>query len=387
MKNVRPRYLALAGLVAAVVAGLIFVRSFAPLEVDVVSPVEKAEIRVFGLGTVEARVVVKVGFEAGGTLVHLYADHGDALKAGAIVARLDDKEQAARLSRADAVVESAAAAAEAAEAAVAKARAVLVQRRLSNERVQKLFAKLTVSAETAEQARMQQQSAEADLAVALSNVKVAGAALSEAKAQRRFEQILLNQQVLRAPFDAVVFERHEEIGAVVGPGKPIFSLVDPASVWVLAYIDEASAGDVRLGQLARIKLRSLPAREFTGRVVRIGIESDRVSEERCVYVACGDCPADFHLGEQAEVQITVATLENALLVPERAVRGYDGQHGVVWTVDGGRLRLQTVTFGHRTLDARLEVVDGVPAGARVVAAASKGLREGRRALTEWRGPE
>ena len=46
---------------------------------------------------------------------------------------------------------------------------------------------------------------------------------------------------------------------------------------------------------------------MTAKVVRIDIESDRVNEERRVYVRCGGCPLAFHLGEQAEVLITVAT--------------------------------------------------------------------------------
>jgi hypothetical protein len=72
------------------------------------------------------------------------------------------------------------------------------------------------------------------------------------------------------------------------------------------------------------------------RVVRIGIESDRVTEERRAYVRCEQCPASFYLGEQAEALIQVATLAKARLVPEAAVSGYDGTKGVVWTIDGGR---------------------------------------------------
>ncbi len=92
---------------------------------------------------------------------------------------------------------------------------------------------------------------------------------------------------------------------------------------------------------------------FPARVVRIGIESDRVSEERRVYVKCEQCPVRFHLGEQAEVLITVATLPKARLVPETAVTGYDGTKGTVWTVENGRLKRRVVSFGHRTEDARL----------------------------------
>lgn len=380
MKRIRYRYLVLPALLATAVAGLFVFRTVAPLGVQVAGPIDKIDIMVFGLGTIEARVVSMVGFEVSGTLTLLDADHGDAVVKGDALAQLDDGEQAARVARAEAGVESAVAAVKAVESVVAKARAVLVQRQQNDSRIQTLFARQTVSAEAADEARMQKKSAEAELGVALSNVEVARAGLGEARAQYRFDRIILDQHVLYAPYDAVVFERSKELGAVVAPGEPVFALVDPDTVWLLAYVDEASAGDIRVGQSARVKLRSLPRREFAGHVVRIGIESDRVSEERRVYVGCDDCPPSFHLGEQAEVLITIASLEDALFAPEAAVEAYDGHHGRVWTVEEGRFHLRPVTFGYRTLDARLQIVEGLPTDARVVTAQVKGLREGRRAI-------
>jgi HlyD family secretion protein len=85
------------------------------------------------------------------------------------------------------------------------------------------------------------------------------------------------------------------------------------------------------------------------------------------------------LGEQAEIWITVARLDNALLVPEAAVSGFDERTGTVWIVKDGRLARAELTFGHRSEDARLEVVGGLPADARIVAAAVPGLKEGRAA--------
>ena len=111
----------------------------------------------------------------------------------------------------------------------------------------------------------------------------------------------------------------------------------------------------------------------------IGIESDRVNEERRVYVKCGQCPPQFHLGEQAEVLITVAHLDRALLVPEAAVQGFDGTTGTVWMVENGQLARRALTFRYRTEDARLEVVGGLPDQAQIVAAPGAGFREGRAA--------
>ena len=168
-------------------------------------------------------------------------------------------------------------------------------------------------------------------------------------------------------------------GTVVRAGDPIFTLMDPGTVWTLAYIDEARAGSIAPGQAAEVRLRSLPHEVFYGTVDRIGIESDRVNEERRVWIACDRCPAQVYLGEQAEVRITVATLPEALLVPEIAVSGFDGHRGRVWIVQDGRLAETEVIFGHRTEDARVQVISGLPKGAKVVAAPVKGLAEGRMA--------
>jgi HlyD family secretion protein len=200
---------------------------------------------------------------------------------------------------------------------------------------------------------------------------------ADARAALIYEQTLLDHHVLKAPFDAVIVDRHAEAGTVVRAGDVIFTLMDPKTVWVQSYIDEGRAGEIALGQTAEIRLRSLPHAVFTGSVARIGIESDRVNEERRVWITCANCPRQMFLGEQAEVRITVATIAEALLVPEIAVTGFDGHQGRVWVVQDGHLAQLALIFGHRTEDARVEVVSGLPDGAQIVADPTKGLTEGR----------
>lgn len=373
------RYLlVLLGLSAASIAVFLFT-FMRPLTVEVARPAENVPIRVFGLGTVEARILSKIGFEVGAALVDLHADQGDRVKQGAILARLHSAEQEARITKAGAGVVNVEAAVKMMEAAVSKARAVLAQKKQTNKRKQALVARQTVSVEAGEEAQMEEDVAAAELAVALSEVDVAKAALEDAKAQYEYETVLLDQHTLRAPYDALVVQRHKEPGSVLSPGEALFTLVVPETVWTLAYVDETRAGDIRLGQPAEVRLRSLPRQMFQGHVTRIDIESDRVSEERRVYIACDQCPESFHLGEQAEVFITTAVLDKALLLPETAILNFDGTHGAVWTVEAGALHRREVTFGHRTLDSRLEIVDGLPDDAHVVTALRTGLRDGRAA--------
>ncbi|WP_281825702.1 efflux RND transporter periplasmic adaptor subunit [Jannaschia rubra] len=379
MKNGRKFwFLVLAG---AVAIGVLVYLFFAerPITVSVAAVQKDVPVRIYGLGTVEARIVSRIGFEAGAALADLEVDIGDRVTKGRILARLHTAEQEARVVRAEAAVEAAGANEVKAAANVMRARAVLAQRRSANVRQQALAERSTISAQTAEEAQRDVDVAVADLAVAESEIKVAEAQRADAEAALLYETTLLDHHVLRAPFDAVVVARHAEAGTVVRAGDPIFTLMDPGTVWTQAYIDEARAGSIAVGQAAEVRLRSLPHEVFGGTVDLIGIESDRVNEERRVWIACDRCPAEVYLGEQAEVRITVATLPEALLVQEIAVRGFDGHQGRVWTVEDGRLVDTEVIFGHRTEDARVEIVSGVPEGAKVVAAPSGSLSEGRMA--------
>lgn len=367
------------GLIAAVgiAGGGWFFLTERPVTVSVVVAEQGAPVRVFGLGTVEARVVSKIGFEVGGALSDLLADSNDTVTKGEILARLNPAKQAAGVARAEAGVAAADAAVLRAKANVERAMAVLAQSRTNNIRQQELASRSVVAATSADQAQRDVDVAAADLTVAQSDVAVVTAQATEARAALRGEQTLLSQHVLAAPFDAVVVDRQAEAGTVVKEGDVIFTLMDPKTVWVQSYIDEGRAGDLELGQAVEVRLRSLPHQVFTGSVARIGIESDRVNEERRVWVACSDCPDRMYLGEQAEVWITVATLGRAVLVPEVAVQAFDGHQGRVWVVQDGHLSVVSLIFGHRTEDARVEVVSGLLEGARIVASPINGLSEGR----------
>jgi HlyD family secretion protein len=377
----RKRLLQLAVLLtaAAIAAGGTWAFLLKPMEVQVVKTERDVPIQVFGLGTVEAQIVSQIGFETAGTLAELHADHGDSVKAGALLARLDSREQEARVAQARAAVSQADALVEQATANVERAEAVLKEKTLTNERRQELVQRGTTSQQTADEAQAAADIAKADLAQAGSAVSVARANLEQARAALALEEVRLSKHSLHAPYEGLVIKRHHELGSALGANEQVFTLVDPTTIWALAYIDEARAGTIESGQQAQVIRRSAPDRPMSAKVARIEIESDRVNEEYRVYVRCGGCPLAFHLGEQAEVRITVATLPRARLVKMNAVMNIKGRQATVWTVEDGRLRQRQVTLGHRTLDGRVEIVSGVPEGAELVDGPSKGLRAGRRA--------
>lgn len=364
------------GLLAAIVAGIaIFTNR--PIAVAVASVEENVPVRVFGLGTVEARVLSKIGFEVGATLTELNADHGDRVTKGQVLARLSAGEQEAKVAKARAAQEIAEVNIKRAEANLEKARAILAQRQEANRRKQTLVGRDIVSQQVAEEAARDEAVAQADVIVAESEIASAKAQLTDARAQLQFEETMLRHRTLHAPYDAIVIERQKEPGTVIKAGDPIFTLIAVGTYWGLAYVDEARAGYIQEGQRVDARLRSRPQDAFTGQVVRIGLESDRVTEERRVYIKGDNPPPRVFLGEQVEFLITVAQLEKALLVPEAAVQGYNAREGKVWTVEGGRLRQRLVRLRHRTEDARLEIVDALPEGVRVVTRVESGFRDGR----------
>ena len=372
-----PTSIAIAAVIVILAASIYLWQTQRPISVRVAHTEANVPIRVFGLGTVEARVVSRLGFEVAAAVVDLPVDQGDSVKKGAVLARLHSAEQKAKVLVARASVESARAAVGKAEAAVGRANAMLLQKQSMNRRQKELATKNVASLQVAEEAQRDEDVAAADLAVAQSEVKVANTQLEGAEAQLLVEQSLLSQHILTAPFDGMVVDRLQEIGAVVKAGDPITTLVAPETIWARAYIDESRAGLIEVGQGAQVRLRSLPQEVFQARVARVDIESDRVNEERRVYVKCLRCPVKFHLGEQAEVWITVAQLDHAVLIPETDVQSFDGSTGTVWAVEEGKLTRRKVTFRYRTEDSRLEIASGLPPGARVALGVPANAREGR----------
>ena len=369
---------AAAGLVLG--AGVLFLTE-RPLTVSVVQPEQDVALRIYGLGSVEARILSRVGFEVGAALTGLAADVGDRVVRGQELATLDPAEQEARTARARAAVEANVAALARAEATVARARSVLAQRQAANQRQQGLAQRDVSSIQRAEEAQRDEDVARADLAVAQADVAVIRSQGADAAAALQQEKVLLARHRLSAPYDAVIVTRNAEAGTVVRAGDPIFTLIAPETVWIQAYVDEERAGQLALGQPGTIRLRSQPQAEFHGTIARIGLESDRVNEERRIWLTCTDCPQPMYLGEQAEVRITTGNRDSALMVPEVAITGFDGHRGRVWLVRDGRLEQVELTFGARDDRGRVEVTGSLPDDAAIVAQIPQGATEGRRART------
>ena len=364
--------------IAAVILVIFYLKNKS-LSVEIATTEKNVVVNVYGLGTVEVKIKSSIGFEVSAPITELYADQGDSVKKGTVLAQLQNAEQNAKTQKAATSIKVAEVRLNTARSTIPKMKAILAQKKQNNQRSLTLFSRKLISKEIVDKTQMEEDVAITELAIARSEVKVAEAELADARAQYNFEKQLLEQYALRAPYDGLVIERHKELGAVLSPGEAVFTLIDPKTIWILAYVDETRAGSIRVGQQAQIRLRSLPNSQFQGKVVRIDIESDRVNEERRVYIQCTDCPEQFHLGEQAEIFIQTAILEEALLIPETAIDQFNGANGSVWVVEKGRLQQQSVTLGHKILDGRVEIIDGLESNMQVVTNLFKGMRKGRKA--------
>lgn len=365
-----------------VLGGLYAFRSGSTLELRVAAAESNVEVRVFGIGTVEAQVLSKVGFQIGGRVQAVHADQGDFVKVGAVLAKLDDVTQRAKLLKSEAAQRQAAANLSRVRAQRQRVEATYKQKQSVNQRRQTLVGRGTVSQETAEDAQAAEDVARADLSVAEADVAIAAVQQDDAAAQHKFEAAVLEQHELKAPFDARVIARHKELGSVANPGEAVFTLIAPQSIWVRAHVDEALAGGLAAGLTAYVRLRSEQNRLVEAEVVRVDQENDRTTEERRVYVRCRACNPQHQLrflGEQAEVEIVKRVIASGVFVPLKSVEGYDGRSGTVWAIRDGRLAKLRVTLGDRLLDGRVHVVSELPRGVAVVVEDRSDLREGRAA--------
>lgn len=371
-----------AGLVAALVlaGGGYYWHFMREIAVRTAAPRQNVEVRVFGIGTIEAQIVSKVGFQIAGKLIAVEADQGDVVKAGALLAKLDDAAQRAKLRKSEAAQQQAAANLAKTQAQRARAEVNYQQKKSVNLRRQTLVGRGSVSQEAAEDAQAAEEIALGDARIIEADTRVAAVLQDDAASQRQIDEVVLAQHELRAPFDARVIARSKELGGIANAGETVFTLIAPDSIWVRAYVDEALAGGLSIGQRAFVRLRSEPNRTFETEVVRIDQENDRLTEERRVYVRCKVCNPEHqirYLGEQAEVEIVKKIIPGGVFVPLKFVEGFDSRSGTIWMLQNGRLTRQRVTLGERLLDGLIQITSDIQ--GQVVADERTDLREGRAA--------
>jgi HlyD family secretion protein len=371
--------LSLLGVVGYV---LLYAGPLAPLQVTVIA-VQEGRLRpaVFGIGTVEARRSWMVGPTVAGRVLHVHVDVGDHVKAGQLLAEMDAVDLDQRIAALDASVARAGSLQAAAKAQLADAAARRELASLNAQRNQDLAAQNFISTGALESRLQEKTSAEAALQAAQANHSGAGQDLARIQAERAALAQQRGNVRLKAPADGMVISRDAEAGSTVVAGQPVLRLIDPASLWVKLRVDQGRSAGLAAGLAGSIVLRSQPQAPLAGRVARVEVMADSVTEERIAQVTfdtvAGGAPVAAALGELAEVTLQLPETAPALLVPNASVQRVQGQVGV-WRIRGGKPEFAPVRLGANSLDGQVQVLEGLQAEDTVVVYSQRELTAGAR---------
>lgn len=248
-------------------------------------------------GNIEV-VDAQLSFKIPGRVAQRLVSEGDPIKAGQLVARLDDTEQTQELAlrRSEvAVAEAALADLEAgsrpqeiasAEATVRSAEAERDRAQLEFKRQQELLKDAAIAKRDYDAAEAQLKVAEARVAEAAEHLKLvregarpqaiqqARARVEQARAAVALAQTTVDNTKLSSPLTGVVLSHNIEAGEFVSPGTPVVTVADNVHVWVRAYIDQADLGRVRHGQHLAVRADGFPNKSFDGVVGFISSEAE-----------------------------------------------------------------------------------------------------------------
>jgi HlyD family secretion protein len=268
--------------------------------------------RVQATGTLQAVTTVEVGTQVSGTISSLHADFNTRVRKGQVLARLEPSLFQTQVEQAEATVQRLQADVERAAVDVQDAAAKL--RRAEELDSQRLIAQSDLDA-----ARTTGRQAEAALKSARAQVAQARAAVNQSR-------VNMGHAIITAPVDGIVISRNVDVGQTVAAtmqAPTLFVLAeDLTRMQVNASVDEGDIGRITAGQQVSFQVDAYRDETFTGTVRQVRLNP--VVEQNVVsYVTVIDVPnPDLRLkpGMTANVSIEVARDDNALRVPDAALR-------------------------------------------------------------------
>lgn len=374
-------YVALAGLAFLAAAILWFGYSRGPLAPVAVEIAEVKDARlthsVYGIGTIEARHAYAIGPTQAGRVLRVHVDHGDTVRVGQLLAEVDPVDLEQRLGSAASMLARSRSAVLVAEAQQREAASRHAIAAANAARYADLVQRNFVSREAAEIRTNEANVTRAAVEAAEAALQAAQRDVERSVADRAALERQLANLRLTSPVDGIVIAREVEPGTTVVAGQAVVRVVDPRTVWVRVRIDQSRASGLQPGQPAEIVLRSGKGRALPGRVARVEIQNDAVTEERVVAVAF-TVPAPMSIGELAEVTIRTESATRSLAIPSAAVKRVGEQQGV-WQLVDGKAQFHAIRAGTQTLDGMTELLEGPAAGAKVIVYSDERLRAGMRA--------
>ena len=298
-----------------------------------VAEVERRQISTFieTNGTLEAENEVDIVARVAAPIASLETEEGRRVRAGQVLARLEEEEL-----RADLEI----------------ARVALEEARLAYERARKLEESQLISPEAYEQALTRFETAKA-----------------------RFEgaEIQLGYTVVRAPFSGLIVARYVDRAQQVAVNTPLFRLSDFDPLLAPIQVPERELPKLAIGQRAYLTVEAYPGRRFSARVLRISPVVDAATGTVKVTLEV-DAEDTLRPGMFARVFVETATRPEALVIPKAAL-SLESIGDTVYVAADGKAHRREVELGYREGDF-VEAVSGVAAGERVVVVGQDGLSDG-----------
>lgn len=372
------RWLAWGALVMVVVALLIIAALYRKgVAVTTATVVQVYPTQSFTLlnasGYLVAQRKAAVAAKVTGRLEWLGVEEGSRVKAGQILARLENQDLAASLDQARAAVQTATANLEQAQAEQDDAAK-------SYERQKELIKQGIVARSEYDLAEARYRRSVAAVAAAKSTIRTATAASRGAEVAYDYSQI-------RAPFDGVVLTKNADVGDIITPlgaaanaKAAVVTMADLSSLVVEADVAESSLGQVTVGQPCEITLDALPGNRFRGRVHTVVPTADRSKASVMVKVSFVDRDSRILPEMSAKVaflsrEATKEDQQPRLALNPLAVVGR-GKEARVFRVANGKAQAVPVTVGQKVGD--LLEVSGLKVGDRVVVKPSERVKDGSR---------
>jgi len=288
---------------------------------------------------------------ARGTLQALYVAEGSRVKAGQVIGTLDLDELSGRLNERNAMLES--------------ARTVLAQAERTHASNQKLSDQQFISPIALENSR--------------AALETARAQVNAAKAQVDSLQATWRDSALRAPISGVVSKRHAVPGEKLGlEQQAVVTIVDLSHLELAGSVGTHEVSLLEPGMPVQVQVEGV-AKPVTARLARIAPAAEAGTRSIGVTVELANPDELYRAGQYALARVVLADNRQRLTLPASAIGSVAGQEHV-WVIEGGQLARRAVTTGRRDeATGRVELLQGVPPGAQVLAARFDNLREGTKA--------
>jgi RND family efflux transporter MFP subunit len=333
---------------------------------------------VTATGTLAAEDEVVLNTKVAGRLAELPVDLGSTVRAGDVVAVLDQTDFRLRVEQAETALAQARARLgvpldgsrddiEVERASlVRQAAAVLEQARLQRGRLGTLHGDGILARSELDAGDADLRVAEARYHEAIEEVRSRVALVAERRTQLRIAEQQLADATLRAPFDGAVRERHLSIGGYLDVGAAVATIVRMHPLRLRVPVPEREAAAIQVGQTVRVRTDEARAETIaTGVVARVSPAVDESTRTVLVEAEIPNPEGRLRPGAFATAEVVTDPAQTAVLVPASAVVTFAGVTKVLGIADGEVVE-KRIRPGRRVGDT-VEVLDGIAAGEAVIA--------------------